>query len=265
MATGGRYVMADADETTESGRLQLLETCRDPGTIGRLVRTGLAPGWRCLEVGAGRGSIARWLAARVGPTGSVVAVDIDPRFLTNMPENVEVRALDIREDEVEPGAFDLVHCRALLMHLPDPARTLERLVAALRPGGVLLAEEGDYGLYHYGGHPEAEMLTELAHQAFEALKRARVLDARFGRSLPAMLSASGLELRGAEIETRVTVPGEPEYEFARVTALEGLPGMVAAGLWDDVSSERLTSYFGQPGTVITTPSLVAAWGQKQHG
>jgi 2-polyprenyl-3-methyl-5-hydroxy-6-metoxy-1,4-benzoquinol methylase len=257
-----KYVMADVDAATESGRLQLLESCRDPGTIGRLRRLGVAGGWRCLEVGAGRGSIARWLAEQVAPTGSVVAVDIDPRFLTDMPENVEVRALDIREDEVEEGTYDLVHCRALLMHLPDPAGTLSRLAAAVRPGGLLLAEEGDYGLYHYGGHPDAEELTQQAHRALDAATAAGVVNTRFGRALPAMLSASGLELRGSEIETIVTTPGEPQYEFARMSALESLPALVAAGVVEEASVERLEGYFGQPGTVITSASVVAAWGQR---
>ena len=262
MTEDSGYLMAEVDAATESGRLQLLEACRDPGTVGRLQQLGVTAGWRCLEVGAGRGSIARWLAEQVAPTGSVVAVDIDPRFLTGMPENVEVRALDIREDEVEAGSYDLVHCRALLMHLPEPAETLARLVAALRPGGLLLAEEGDYGLYHYGGHPDAEALTEQAHQAFDATTAAGVVNARFGRALPTMLSASGLELRGTDVETRVTKPGEPHYEFARVTALESLPALVAAGIMDDANAERLEGYFGQPGTLITSASVVAAWGQK---
>ena len=262
MAEDRGYVMGKADAASESGRLELLEACRDPGTIGRLQRLGVADGWRCLEVGAGRGSIARWLAEQVSPAGSVVAVDIDPRFLTGLPDNVEVRTLDIREHEVEPGTYDLVHCRALLMHLPDPAGTIGRLAAALRPGGTLLAEEGDYGLYHYGGHPDAEVLTDRAHRALDVATAAGVVNARFGRTLPAMLSESGLALGGCEIETRIAKPGDPHYEFARVTTLQSLSPLLAAGVLDDVDAERLEGYFGEPGTVITTPTVVAAWAQK---
>ena len=58
-----------------------------------------AAGWRCLEVGGGSGSIANWLADRVGDTGSVVVTDIDPRFLNRSPRrNVEVRRHDISTD-----------------------------------------------------------------------------------------------------------------------------------------------------------------------
>jgi SAM-dependent methyltransferase len=264
MTQGSKYVMGGIDAATESDRLGLLESARDPGTIGRLEQLGVAAGWRCLEVGAGRGSIARWLAERVTSTGSVVAVDIDPRFLTDMPEIVQVRALDIREDEIEAGHYDLVHCRALLMHMPDPAAVLSSMANALRPGGVLLAEEGDYGLYHYDGHPDAQALTEDAHRALDAITAAGVFNARFGRGLPAMLAECGLELRGAEVETRVTKPGEPHYEFVRASAFESQPALLAAGITDDANIQRLEGYFGQPGTVITGPSIVAAWGQRHE-
>ena len=44
----------------------------------------MRPGWRCLEIGAGRGSMATWLAERVGPAGQVVATDIDTRYLERL-------------------------------------------------------------------------------------------------------------------------------------------------------------------------------------
>jgi chemotaxis methyl-accepting protein methylase len=75
----------------------------------------------------------------------VVAADIDCRFLSGLPRNVDIRTLDIRHDELEPEGYDLIHCRALLIHLPDPVGVLRRMVAGLRPGGVLLAEESDHG------------------------------------------------------------------------------------------------------------------------
>ena len=133
------YVLTGVDPATEEGRLALLERRFDAGTVRRLGDLGVRSGWRCLEVGAGHGSIARWLSEKVGRDGSVIAADIDTRFLTGLPDNVDVRALDIRDLEPEPD-FDLVHCRALLMHLRDPADAIARIVAALRPGGVLLAE-----------------------------------------------------------------------------------------------------------------------------
>jgi 2-polyprenyl-3-methyl-5-hydroxy-6-metoxy-1,4-benzoquinol methylase len=262
MADNRQYVMSEIDGRTESGRLDLLELSRDPETIGRLAALDIQPGWRCLEVGAGHGSIARWLADQVGSTGSVVAADIDPRFLTEMPENVEVRRLDIRQEDAEAGVYDLVHCRALLMHLPDPARALARLAAALRPGGVILAEEPDYGLYTYGGHPDVDALNVMTRRALDAVTQAGIFNAWLGRGLPAMLPSAGLVLRGTAIETKVSQPGDPRSEFERLTALESVPPLVAAGVVEETSLAQLKAYFGQPGTIITGSSLVAAWAQK---
>ena len=61
-------------------RLSLLEEHLDPMTKRRLTMLGIRQGLRCLEVGAGGGSVASWLCEQVGPTGRVVATDIDIQF-----------------------------------------------------------------------------------------------------------------------------------------------------------------------------------------
>ncbi|MGP0103024.1 MAG: class I SAM-dependent methyltransferase [Solirubrobacteraceae bacterium] len=253
--------MAETEAGSEHERLGLLESARDPATIDRLKRLGVSAGWRCLEVGAGRGSIARWLAERATATGTVVAADIDPRFLTDLPENVEVRGLDVRTDEVEAGGYDLVHCRLLLMHLEDPATVLARLAGALAPGGVLLAEEGDFGLYHYSGQADADALTSAARRALDAMADAGIMAAYFGRGLPGMLAATGLQLLGGEVETHVSGPGEPGYEFLRASLLAVVPKLIAAGVIED-NLARLEGFFSQPGSLVTGASLVAAWGRR---
>lgn len=254
------YLGARTAATTESERLRLLETCRDPGTTRRLAALGVGPGWRCLEVGAGHGSIARWLAGRVGPAGSVVAADIDPRFLDDVP-GVEVRRIDVGNDGFEAGSYDLVHSRALLMHLADPEAALARMVAALRPGGVLLAEEGDFGLLHFDGHPQADRINALAERAVTQLAEARIMDGRLGRRLPGLLTRSGLTLGGAEVETGVTVAGEPHWDFERATACAAADNMLALGIYTDVEADLLKSFFLADGAVVTTLTIVAAWGR----
>src|SRR5262249_35103535 len=87
------YPISNADPGEER-RLALLESSNDPGTIQRLSNLGVGPGWRCLEVGAGHGSIAKWLCEKVGTTGSVVAIDIDTRFLSGIAaDNLQVLKL----------------------------------------------------------------------------------------------------------------------------------------------------------------------------
>ena len=66
------------NQTPERRRLEALSALHDPDTFARLVGLGVAAGWRCLEVGAGSGSVARWLAAR---GASVVATELELRGL----------------------------------------------------------------------------------------------------------------------------------------------------------------------------------------
>src|ERR1700730_17336205 len=80
-------------------RFDALSAMYDRATIQYLENTGVGPGWQCLEVGGGGGSIAAWLATRVGPTGHVLVTDLDPRFLEPLDTpNVEVRRHNIVTD-----------------------------------------------------------------------------------------------------------------------------------------------------------------------
>src|SRR5436309_11708523 len=58
-------------------RFGALSAMFDTGTIRHLEERGVARGWQCWEVGGGGGSIATWLARRVGLAGRVLATDID--------------------------------------------------------------------------------------------------------------------------------------------------------------------------------------------
>ena len=102
-------------------------------------------GWHCLEVGAGGGSIAEWLCKRVGPTGHVVATDLQTKFIEAINEpNLEVRKHDIVVDELEENFFDLAHTRAVLEHLPRRGEALEGMINSIKPGGWILLEAHDF-------------------------------------------------------------------------------------------------------------------------
>ena len=83
-AEGSRYFAADAKADDELARLKLLEAVCDPWTFRHLDGIGVRQGWRRLEVGAGAGSVVRWLSEPVGSAGRVVAGDLDPRFLGDL-------------------------------------------------------------------------------------------------------------------------------------------------------------------------------------
>ena len=77
-------------------RLRALEAALDAQTTELLDSIGLDRGWRCLEVGAGGGSIADWLCHRVAPEGTVLATDLDTSVLGELSRpNLEVRVHDV--------------------------------------------------------------------------------------------------------------------------------------------------------------------------
>lgn len=112
----------------------------DPVTTARVDGLLDLKGARCLEAGAGGGSIAVWLAERVGPTGSVIATDIKPHQIPAHP-NLTVLRHDLVTEPLPEGPFDLIHTRLVLQHLPERREILGRLTRSLAEGGVLLVED----------------------------------------------------------------------------------------------------------------------------
>jgi SAM-dependent methyltransferase len=108
----------------------------DPATRQRISELVSLPGRRCLEVAAGGGSVAVWLAAQAS---AVVATDLKPQHIPRHPR-LTVREHDITSG-APPGRFDLVHARLLLNHLPERDLAVRHMVDALSPGGVLLTED----------------------------------------------------------------------------------------------------------------------------
>ena len=133
--------------TTESGfdnarpeapeQLRLLSEILDADTFAVLEEAGVREGARCWDIGAGEGSVAVWLAERVGATGSVLATDLKP---DHVPVRPRLRALghDVTADPWPESEFDLIHARLVLMHLVDRHALAVRLASHLRPGGALV-------------------------------------------------------------------------------------------------------------------------------
>src|SRR5262245_59306786 len=171
-------------------RLGSLEAWLDPGTTRLLGSLGVGPGWRCLEVGGGGGSVAAWLSERVRPDGYVLATDIDPRFLVTL-NLLEARKHDILYDELPEGAFDLVHARAGLEHLPARQAALRRLVTTLTPGGWLLVEDGDFVSF-VPGSGEDDAYDAIPQVLGGNSGSARSAAADYGRQLYGAFLAQGL-------------------------------------------------------------------------
>jgi|SRR5215469_4942051 len=239
-------------------RLALLEQCLDPATFRRFQSVGVTTGWTCLEAGAGGGSVAQWLCAEVGPAGRVVATDLDTRFLDQLHEpNLEVIRLDLTTGTLPQNTFDLVHTRMVLMHIPSREDILEKLVAALKPGGWLLVEEQDvYPVLATASGPYSRVWS-----AFTQSMAARGVARDWARNLPQVLV--GLGLRDIDAEAVVSMfPGaSPMAEFWSLTWTQ-VREQLDAALGSSATLDEALTMLGDATNWFTGPAVIAAWGRR---
>ena len=200
----------------ERERLASLEKLFDPITIECIEKTGIQPGWRCLEVGAGGGSMTAWLCNRVGTQGHVVAIDLETKFLKELQEpNLEIRQLDIVKDVIETNTFDLVYTRAVLEHLAERDMVLDKLIQALKPNGWLLIGAGDY-ISFTSLDPRTAHIFERGQQAFFGILEVAGFDLYYGRKIASVLRQKNLtnvQMKGGVAEWGGTRPGTLTWTY----------------------------------------------------
>ena len=260
-----RYLHSTTKDEIEFNRLRLLERVDDPITTCHLEMIGISEGLKCLEVRAGAGSIAQWLIKRVGPTGKVVATDIDTRFLRgiNAP-NLEVRRHDIVKDELEEGEYDLVHCRYVLEHLPEPEKALKRMADAVRPGGWLLIEDTDYGSFLSADvrDSSAAFFTTTCRALFDFLQKRKIADPFFGRQLRELMEQIRFVDLGHEGCTHMYRGGEPDSCIWATTFQAAAKPMIAAGLLSLEQHDNVVRLFKDPTFNLIGPIMFGAWGRR---
>jgi len=188
-----QYTFSNAD-TEGPQQLRLLADILDEHTTDVLARAGIAAGWHCLDVGPGAGTITAWMAHQVGPGGHVTALDLDPRHLQTA-DNITVRQGDVRTIDLPDAHYDLIHTRLLLLHLAERDMVLDRLVHALKPGGLLVVSDWDATRRDWLLHAP----TEVASGAFDAFQtsflaelEAHGADLGWARRAPLTMRAAGL-------------------------------------------------------------------------
>ena len=252
----------DHEGRMERERLRDLESLFDPITIERLDKVGVDEGWQCLELGAGGGSIVEWLCQRVGKWGRVVAADLQTKFLETIDaSNLEIRQHDVRTDPLETSAYDLIHARALVEHLPERDELIGKLVAALKPGGRLLIESGDYASFvSVEGDPHG--LFERAWSRFFDVLVAAGFDLYYGRRLGIALRAGGLkdvQFEGRVLEWGGTRRGTGTwlYLFQRFR-----DKIVAAGALSSSEADEFIALVEHPSFSAMTPIFYGAYGRR---
>ena len=240
-------------------RLVLQEQFADPATQRRIASLGSMSGWHCLEVGAGAGSIAQWLCSRVGRDGHVVAIDLDIRFMSHFREpRLQVRQADIVSEELPESAFDLIHTRLLLLHLPEREAVVRKLVRSLKRGGWLLLEERELALIRHVTTPSYAG----AWAALETVLRAGGVDPSWAHEMPNLLEREGLIDVGAEGEFPLFTGGSPMARVFSITWEQMRERMVASGLIGDDDLTCAIQSLLHTTDWLVAPPIFAAWGRR---
>ncbi|GAA2593845.1 methyltransferase domain-containing protein [Dactylosporangium fulvum] len=261
MTDGGGYLL-DNQQAEAGVRFDALATLFNPSTFRHIDALGVAEGWRCWEVGAGGASVPSWLAERVGPTGHVLATDIDVSWMA-ADADYEVHRHDVGADPPPGDGFDLVHARLVLVHVPQRAAALAAMTSALRPGGWLLVEEADPMMQPLAcpdeSGPAQRLANKLKHD-FRTLMAQRGVDLSYGRTLPRLLRDAGL----ADVEADAFFPitGAACALLEQATVRQIRDRLIAAGLATGEEIDRHLDNLATGLLDVATSPMISAWGRR---
>ncbi|WP_328869351.1 methyltransferase domain-containing protein [Streptomyces sp. NBC_00287] len=231
----------------------------DPVTTHRLRALGAGPGLRCLEVGAGTGTVARWLLREAG-VAEVVAVDRDTGALDELADpGLRVVTADLTDDSLNLGTFDLIHARFVLMHLPERRRLVSRLASRLNPGGRILL--GD-AVELPDGLDVSSAYRRTMDAMWEALRTTIGTDISPVPAYPHFLREEGLADVAAELYCPPLVADGPLARFWSGTWQRMRPALEATGRVDAATVEEALAYLASPGLAELGPGMLMAWGRR---
>lgn len=245
-------------------RFAALSAIFDNATKRYLIDRRVTDGWQCLEVGGGGGSIASWLSEHVGPAGRVVVTDLDTQFLEalNAP-HLDVRRHDITCDPLPQGAFDLVHTRMVLIHLPERDLVLKRLAEALRPGGWLVCEEFDSDSIPPDPELSPGEIVLKTHRAMGRLHHRCGVDRRCGRLLLGRFRALGLADTGAEGHIYMVQSDTPIATLLRASYERRRNAMIDAGYITEEEFDRDLALTETAEFLMPSPIMWTVWGRRR--
>lgn len=243
----------------EDERLRLMSELLDPSCRDHLSRLPIGADWRCIEIGAGNGSLSAWLATRLGAKGRVIATDINPDLISGIETgNLEVRRLDIVKDGLEESAYDLVVMRALLHHLPERMEVIATMAKAVRPGGFVFIQEPDF-------YPT--LIVEPEDQAafwrdFLAWSQTKQIDYYVGRKVAPRLQALGVADIAAEAHTFQYQGGSPFALWWKLGIGEVAERMLADGATTKERLDHFLTLCDEPSYWTQTIAFTAVTGRK---
>ncbi len=242
----------------ERARLKGSEALWDPGSEVLLSDLGLTAGWRCLEIGAGGGSLAQWMAGR---GAAVTAVDIDTRFIDHLAsDTVDIRGLDMRTDPLPPGEFDLVHARIVFEHLSDRQEMLGRLAATLSPVGWIVIEAFDWTYFRW--EPEDPALNAITKAILDYVLREGGVDMNYGQHVLTALNQAGLADVHGQGRTSIIDRSHPGFDFFRFTIESMLQTLVECGAVSEADAKAVDIRLHDKHLHVYTPMMMAGIGRR---
>jgi SAM-dependent methyltransferase len=253
------YILDDA-AMLEYQRLDLMSKILDPWTQAYISAIGAGTGWHCLELGSGNGSIAEWLCGIVMPSGSVTAIDINTVLLELVPEqNLTVQQMDVRTGQLPANTYDLVTCRALLHQISEHApAVLEKMAAAVKPGGWLLIQEPDF---HLAPTTEPE-LWAATWSALIEWGHANGVDWLIGRRLPSMVSKLGLGRPQAKTDVQNIRGTDRGALYFKLFFAEVRDRVLDSGRLDAATLDAASRLLDKPDNWTQCWMMTAVWVRK---
>jgi ubiquinone/menaquinone biosynthesis C-methylase UbiE len=257
--------------STERDRLLNQAAQYEPTANWLLDQVGVQPGWRAVDIGCGPIGILNLLSQRVGPSGAVIGIEREHRFVEMARGEVAKRGLDnvtiVQADGLdtglEKGAFDLAHERLVLINVSAREALLEEMLSLLRPGGTVALEDVDnVSWLCQPTHSSWDTLLKAFHTVFHAGGG----DGFVGRRLPVLLHAAGVR----NVQTKVTVETPPIGDYRRTHLISLIDSVrdkiIAEGALNDAKlnehREALAQHLNDPATTVIDKLLVQCWGQK---
>ncbi|MFF4489840.1 class I SAM-dependent methyltransferase [Streptomyces sp. NPDC001544] len=258
----GRYGedLFEPEHPQEAERIDAAALVYDPVTTRRLRALGAGPGSRCLEVGAGTGTVARWLLeeARVD---QVVALDRDTSALSALAgPRLRVVTADLLDESLRPGGFDLIHARFVLMHLPERRRLVARLAQWLNPGGWLVL--GD-AVEVPDALDTSSAYRRTMDAMWQALRSTIGTDTSSVPAYPHYLREEGLRSVAAELYCPPLAAGSPLARFWSETWSRMRSALAETGRVDDTVIDEAQAYLSSPELAELGPGMLMAWGQRR--
>lgn len=262
---GGRYGEAvfRPEQAGENERIDFGALAYDDITMARLRSLGAGPGWRCLDVGAGTGTVSRRLLGEAW-VESVLAVDRDVRFLGERPvPGLELLEADISTPGFTSGRFHLVHARFVLMHLAEHERLITALAELVAPGGVLVLSDA---VDLTSDRTPSTPYTTAMRAMWQGLRASIGTDVSWVPSYPHLLRAAGLMPVAADLHVPALQPGSPISRFWADTWERSRPAMLATGRVDDAAIDEAVRYLDSDACSSLSAGMLTAWGwQPEQG